>query len=83
MRFFVNCLQFFNGIMGINLGGCKTAMSQQFLDCIEIRAIIHQVSGEGMPEHMRAFFIQAAGLLPNIGSPINMHIWGIISFLFQ
>ena len=37
------------GHVGVNLGGCKAGVSQQFLDIIQLRTVIQQMSRECMP----------------------------------
>jgi len=35
-----HCLEFFHGIMGIDLGGSQVGMAQQVFDCIQICSLI-------------------------------------------
>ena len=57
MGFFMDILQFFNGIMCVYLRGSKAAVAQQFLNGIQVSPAVHQMGGKGMPEHMGAFFV--------------------------
>ena len=40
------------GDMGIDLGGGDVGMAQHLLDAAEIGAVVDQVGGEGVPEHV-------------------------------
>ena len=62
MRFLKNLFQFLDRIMGIHLGSSQAAVTQQFLYSIDIRAIIHEVSGKTVAQNMRAFFLDSSNL---------------------
>ena len=49
------------GIMGINLGGGQTAVSQQLFDRVQVCPVIHQVGGKTMSEHVWTFLIKRTG----------------------
>ena len=53
MMLLVQLLEPFAGDMGINLGGRNVGMAQQELHYAQIRAVVEQVRGEGMAQHMR------------------------------
>jgi hypothetical protein len=55
--FLKNLLEFFYGIMRINLGGGQAAVAQQFLYSIEVRPIVHQMGGKAVAQDMGAFFL--------------------------
>ena len=40
------------GDMSIDLSGGNVGMAQHLLDAAEVRAMVDQVRGEGVPEHM-------------------------------
>ena len=46
--------------MGINLRGGQTTVPQKLFNSIQVGAIIHEMGGKGMAEHMGAFFVKGA-----------------------
>ena len=51
--------------MGVDLGGGHIRMAQKLLHHAQVSAILQQVAGEGMPQHMRADLV---GRKPGSGS---------------
>lgn len=56
MSLLIYILKLFNGVMGINLCRSQAGMAQQFFYCINISALVHQVSSESVSQNMRTLF---------------------------
>ncbi len=57
VRLLIDIFQLVYRIVRIDLCRGEAGMAQQFFHRIDVGAIVHQVRGESMPEHMRAFLI--------------------------
>ena len=63
MGFIVDFHNVIGADVDVFLGGGQALMSQEFLDTAQVRAIIEQVGGKGMPQGMRAGAGRDAGAL--------------------
>ena len=52
----INFLEFFDGVVGIDLGGGQRRMSQQFLYGIEVSPVVQQLCCKSVPEDMGRLF---------------------------
>ena len=52
MSFFIYVFEFFNRIMGVNLGSCKASMPKEFLDGVQICPIISEVGSKTVTQGM-------------------------------
>lgn len=53
MRLIINTGEMLKIQMGINLRGTKVGMTQQFLDGPQVATGLQQMTGKGMPQHVR------------------------------
>ena len=56
MKVFMDVLQLIDGIVRIYLRSGQTAVPEQFFYGIKFRAIIGQMRGKAVPQHMRTTF---------------------------
>ena len=56
----MNFFQFFDAVVGIHLRGCQAAVPQQFLDGIQVGAVVGQVGGKGVAEYVRTALFQSS-----------------------
>ena len=61
METFVDFKQTGAGHMGINLGGADAGVAEQFLDDPQVGAVLEQVRGKAVPEHVRRDIALNAG----------------------
>ncbi len=57
----VDLLQTGDAVVGVDLRGLQRGVAQQLLDFAHVGAAVHQVGGEGVPQHMRALLALDAG----------------------
>src|SRR5690606_6069969 len=65
MGLFMNLLKLGNTVVGIDLGGSQTGMTQQFLDRVQVGPPGEQVRRKGMSQNVRAL-LQFGGHLTKI-----------------
>jgi len=52
MRFLVDILQLFYGVVGVYLGGCQAAVAQKLFNRVQVRPIVGQVGGKSVAQHV-------------------------------
>ena len=57
MSLFVNGFELFYGVVRIDLGGGETAVAQNGLDGVQVRAVVQQMGRERVPDHVWAAFV--------------------------
>ena len=55
---FMHVPEFFNGVMGIDLGGSQAAMTQELFYRIQVGPMVHQVGGKTVAQNVRTFFVK-------------------------
>ena len=60
MSLFINSLQLLERRVGINLRRTDTLMSEQFLNTLQVCAVIQHRRGKGMPKHVGGAFLQGS-----------------------
>ena len=61
MKFFMRLAEAFDADVGVDLGGADVGMAEHFLDGPEVSAMIEEVGGEGVPEHVRGHVLLDIG----------------------